>query len=148
DLAKDNATGNQCKAYGAAGLMRIPTRLHITWENDSTLKIESDAGQQTRIVHLVKAPSVGGGLVGEAMHSKPAQATLQGYSTGMWALRDDGSPRGGTAVLGGTFVEPPPRVGEKGSLKVVTVGMRAGYLRKNGVPYSENTVLTEYFDRH
>jgi hypothetical protein len=35
-----------------------------------------------------------------------------------------------------------------GSLKVMTTGMRAGYLRKNGVPYSEDMVLTEYFDRH
>ena len=25
--------------------------------------------------------------------------------------------------------------------------MLAGYLRKNGVPYSANTMLTEYFDR-
>ena len=24
--------------------------------------------------------------------------------------------------------------------------MRSGYLRRNGVPYSENAVLTEYFD--
>jgi len=30
----------------------------------------------------------------------------------------------------------------------VTTRMKAGYLRKNGVPYSENTVLTEYFNRH
>ncbi len=35
-----------------------------------------------------------------------------------------------------------------GNLKVVTTQMRAGYLRKNGVPYSENAVLTEYFNRH
>ena len=33
-----------------------------------------------------------------------------------------------------------------GALKVVTSGMRAGYLRKNGVPYSANTVFTEYWD--
>ena len=33
-----------------------------------------------------------------------------------------------------------------GTLKVVTTDMRAGYFRKNGVPYSENAVLTEYFD--
>jgi hypothetical protein len=26
--------------------------------------------------------------------------------------------------------------------------MKAGYLRKNGVPYSEDAVLTEYFNRH
>jgi len=49
DLAKDNATGNQCKAYGAAGIMRIPTRLHITWEGETTLKIETDAGRQIRL---------------------------------------------------------------------------------------------------
>jgi len=33
-----------------------------------------------------------------------------------------------------------------GSLKVVTTRLRPGYLRKNGVPYSANTVLTEYWD--
>jgi len=33
------------------------------------------------------------------------------------------------------------------SLKVVTTNVRSGYLRKNGVPYSENAVVTEYYDR-
>ena len=28
----------------------------------------------------------------------------------------------------------------------MTTNLRAGYLRKNGVPYSENTTLREYFD--
>jgi hypothetical protein len=32
-------------------------------------------------------------------------------------------------------------------LKVTTTHLRRGYLRKNGVPYSANTVLTEYYDR-
>ncbi len=32
------------------------------------------------------------------------------------------------------------------SLKVATTNLRSGYLRKNGVPYSENAVVTEYFD--
>ena len=43
----------------------------------------------------------------------------------------------------------PAGRGEKpiGSLKVVTTQMRPGYLRKNGVPYSANAVLTEYLDR-
>jgi hypothetical protein len=40
----------------------------------------------------------------------------------------------------------PPAVGKGGSLKVVTTNLRAGYLRKNGVPYSENAVLTEYWE--
>jgi hypothetical protein len=34
-----------------------------------------------------------------------------------------------------------------GSLKVVTTNLRAGYLRRNGVPYSDDAVVTEYFDR-
>jgi hypothetical protein len=32
-------------------------------------------------------------------------------------------------------------------LKVVTAGLRSGYLRKNGVPYSDKTVVTEHFSR-
>jgi hypothetical protein len=34
-----------------------------------------------------------------------------------------------------------------GNLKVVTTGMRAGYLRKNGPPVSANAVVTEYWHR-
>ena len=33
-----------------------------------------------------------------------------------------------------------------GSLRVVTSNLRAGYLRKNGVPYSERATVTEHFD--
>ena len=32
-------------------------------------------------------------------------------------------------------------------MKVVTTNLRPGYLRKNGVPYSANTKLTEYYSR-
>ena len=52
DPAKDEAAGNQCRSYGAAGLMRVPGRLHITWENDNTLRIDTDAGTQTRLFHF------------------------------------------------------------------------------------------------
>ena len=41
DPAKDEAAGEQCKAYGAAGLMRMPARLHIFWQDDNTLKLET-----------------------------------------------------------------------------------------------------------
>src|SRR5947209_5605188 len=34
DPSKDEAAGNQCKAYGAPALLRIPGRLHITWQDD------------------------------------------------------------------------------------------------------------------
>ena len=54
----------------------------------------------------------------------------QGYSAAAWQL--PGSGRGRAAAKTGT-------------LKVTTTQMRPGYIHKNGVPYSENAVLTEYF---
>src|SRR6516225_7723259 len=54
DPAKDEAAGEQCKGYGAGNMMRIPERLHITWNNDTTLKIETDAGMQTRLLRFGK----------------------------------------------------------------------------------------------
>jgi hypothetical protein len=116
DPAKDEAAGEQCKSYGAPNLMRVPGRLHITWQDDQTLKIESDAGQQTRVLHFASADDQGSGW--------------QGFSKALWEMVPVG--RGITPV---------------GSLKVVTTHLRPGYLRKNGVTYSANATLTEYFDR-
>ena len=129
DPAKDEAAGEQCKAYGAAGIMRIPTRLHITWQDDNTLKLETDAGTQTRIFRFGPPQGAGG--------------DWQGVSSASWDR-----PRAAIATgFGGLDFgfEPPPPPG--GSLKVVTTKMRPGYLRKNGVPYGAGTVMTEYFDR-
>jgi hypothetical protein len=117
DPAKDEAAGNQCKAYGAAAIMRVPGRVHITWPDDSTLRIDTDAGEQTRLLHFNGKPSP----------KEPLQ--WQGYSSAAWQLFG-----GGRGI---------PRQG--GYLKVETTHMRAGYLRKNGVPYSSDTVLTEYY---
>ena len=122
-------------------IMRVPGRLHISWQDDTTLKIETDAGQQTRLLHFTGAPG--------------GEASWQGYSAATWEMAGAaGGGRGGNApaAAGGTpqgaagrGAPPPPR---GGSLKVVTTRLKEGYLRKNGVPYSENTVVTEYFDRH
>ena len=136
DLAKDNASGNRCKAYGAAGLMRIPTRLRIGWQDDMTLKIETDAGRQTRLIRFYNGP---------VAPRPPGPPSLQGFSIGSWQLRNTGAPLLGPPAGGrGQGTGPRP----KGSLKVVTTNLLAGYTRKNGVPYSEHTLLTEYFDRH
>jgi hypothetical protein len=128
DAAKDDAAGEQCRAYGAAAILRVPGRLHITWQDDNTLKIETDAGTQTRLLHFEGKPP------------QPAQPSWQGYSVANWErpVRGQGAPQVG---LGAT------REGTQGrSLEVVTTQMRPGYLRKNGPPYSGNTVLKEYFD--
>jgi hypothetical protein len=114
DPAKDEAANEQCKGYGAGNIMRIPGRLHITWNNDTTLKMETDAGMQTRLFRFGKAEPAG-------------TPDWQGFSAAAWE-----GPASGR--------------GPGGSLKVITTRMRPGYLQKNGVPYSANMTMTEYFD--
>jgi hypothetical protein len=126
--AKDEAAGEQCKAYGAPAVMRIPGRLHITWADDNTLQIDADQGTQTRLLHFGGKPPQG------------AAPSWQGYSVAQWEppVRGVQSPQQG---LGAT------REGARGrSLEVVTTQLRPGYLRKNGPPYSGNTVLKEFLD--
>jgi len=144
----DVSTDGSCLAYGAAALMRMPTRLHITWENDSTLKIETDFGQQTRRLVFGATPA-------------PAERSLQGFSVAEWERpgRAGGAGGFGGPPVGGPggFAGPPaagaPRAGgaaqppRGGNLKVTTTQLSPGWLRRNGVPYSENTTLTEYYDR-
>src|SRR5215475_11861388 len=52
DPAKDEAAGDQCKAYGVAAIMRVPGRIRISWADDDTLKIDTDAGKQTRMLYF------------------------------------------------------------------------------------------------
>ena len=123
DPARDEAEGKQCKAYGAVGMMQRPGRLHITWADPGALKIEGDAGTQTRVLHFGPAAADKG------------QPSWQGYSVAEW--QTPGAGRRGVPA-------PGPR---SGNLKVVTSNMLPGYIRKNGVPYSDKAVLTEYFNR-
>jgi hypothetical protein len=124
DPVRDAGAGEQCRTYGVGGVMRLPGRLHITWADDRTLRIETDAGTQVRTLSFGEPPA--------------APADWQGASRASWDRGD--SPMGGGIFFGGG--------GARGaSLKVVTTGMKPGYLRRNGVPYSGNAVITEYFDR-
>jgi len=52
DPARDEAAGEQCRSYGAPAIMRVPGRLHITWQDDATLRIDTDAGSQTRLLRF------------------------------------------------------------------------------------------------
>ena len=63
DAAKDVAQGKQCMAYGAPAVMRQPGRVHITWDNDNTLKVEIDAGKQTRLFVFGRAAPAGRGHI-------------------------------------------------------------------------------------
>jgi hypothetical protein len=129
DPAKDEAAGEQCKSYGAPAIMAVPTRLRIAWQDDNTLQVETDAGIQTRRFQfgpstpLRTSPST-------PLRAPRGPATWQGDSIAQWErLR----PAAGV-------------VAKSGSLKVVTSHLRPGYLRKNGVPYSADAMLTEYWD--
>src|SRR6266850_3817096 len=133
DPAKDEAAGEQCKSYGAPALMAVPTRLRIGWQDENTLKIETDAGTQTRLFRFgpstLREPQ-GRPEPSRGTTSSGPAATWQGESRAEWE-----SPRGARGARPGG-----------GSLKVVTKRLRPGYLRKNGVPYSADAVLTEYWD--
>src|SRR5262245_55778887 len=124
DPARDEAEGNQCRSYGAAIILQVPGRLHITWDNDNTLKMDTDAGTQTRLFHFGAAAQPTG------------EPGWQGYSVAEWQI----------ARGRGREVQVPAPA-RSGTLKVVTTRMRPGYLRKNGVPYSDKTVVTEYITR-
>ena len=111
--------------------MRVPGRVHITWQDDMTLKVETDAGKQTRLFHFSAQPPADG------------SPSWQGFSAARWEAPPAASPNVGGG-LGGLL----PRAGQTPrTLEVRTSQLLAGYLRKNGVPYSENASVTEYYDQ-
>jgi hypothetical protein len=138
DPAKDRASGNECRAYGAAALLQVPGRLHVSWQDDNTLRMDTDSGTQTRQFHFDGAPRA---------NEAP---TWQGYSAAMWGgdePRDRRDGQGGPVQdSAGSLVIANAQRKQADYLKVVTTRMRPGYLQRNGVPYSGNAVLEEYFD--
>src|SRR5689334_14397669 len=132
DPAADEAAGNQCKAYGAGAIMRMPARFHITWQDDNTLKVDSDAGMQTRTFHVSSAAA------------PPASRTLQGYSNAQWQtpalkvtttnlrpgyLRKNGVPYGENATVTEYFdLAPLPNAGQV--LLVTTIVDDPQYLQQ------------------
>jgi hypothetical protein len=117
DPEADERAGQACRSYGAPAIMRVPGRLRITWRDETTLQLDTDAGMQSRGFRFT--PALGA----------PAAPSWQGSSVASWERSGGGA-----------------NSRANGSLRVVTTRLRPGYLRKNGIPYSENAVLTEYFD--
>ncbi len=125
--------GNECRAYGAPAIMHEPGRMKISWEDDQTLKLEFDAGRQTRLLHFNPRVATG-------------EPSRQGHSLARWER-----PRGQQVAPVITNVVPigqqfPRPEMVSNSLQVFTDNLTAGYLRKNGMPHSENAVVREYFD--
>jgi hypothetical protein len=129
DPAKDEAAGEACRAYGAGGIMHWPGRLRISWENDNTLKLETDTGQQTRLFNFGNPQPPAG------------EPTWQGFSVAAWELPGGGG-RGGRG-RGGAAGASTTRPGS--SMRAITTRMRPGYYRRNGVPYGAGATMTEWF---
>ena len=151
DLDADNANGLQCKAFGVGGIIRQPGRVRIAWADENTLELDFDAGTQTRLLHFDDAAAA------------PDELTWQGHSMAEWRRPPQGRGGNPRAQIGnstgpiapggggrGTRGGPAPDIGQLnagGTLTVTTTHFREGYLRKNGVPYSENASITEHFHR-
>ena len=120
DLERDKAEGALCKAFAGPGLMRQPTRIRIEWEDDDTLRLEFDAGRQLRRFEFAPQPT--------------AERSLQGYSEAQWFRQ--------TQSRGVFGARTPP---DGGSLVVRTTQLAGGYLRPNGVPFSERATVKEFF---
>lgn len=138
DPAKDEAEGDSCKAYGAPGIMRQPTHLRIAWQDDNTLKVDADSGTQTRLFRFGSSPPRGRMDFSNATYVPAEEVKFepppgvkpnrQGYSMAAW-----------------TIVAASGNVERGGNLKVVTLRLTPGYYWKNGMPYTANARLTEYF---
>jgi hypothetical protein len=133
------ANDGSCQAYGVGGVMRMPLRVRISWQDDNTLKIETDAGEQTRQLRFATAAGPG---QPPAPVSAQGPRTLQGTSVAEW--QRPGGAFDAFLERGGGPGGPARRWG---SLKVVTTNHTGGWLRRNGVPYSQNAVITEYYTR-
>jgi len=119
-LERDRAAGDLCKAFAGPGLIRQPTRIRVSWEDDDTLLFQFDAGEQLRRLEFGAA-------------APPDEHRLQGYSQASWYAQTQ--QRG---VFGS-------RVAPQGALHVETTHFTPGYLRPNGVPFSEQATMREYF---
>jgi len=150
-----------CKPFGAAAIMRVPGRVRISWADASTLLIETDAGQQTRRLQFGQLATRGWRVTrrgeiewfeeGRDAPPPAGPVTWQGYSAARWDLASDPSAvRNAVFFAGGLGTGPDGAgvvvPGKYGSLHVVTTKLKSGYLRWNGVPYSDAARVTEDYD--
>lgn len=138
--APDMANGQQCKAYGAGSVMRIPERIHIKWADPQTLRIDTDAGMQTRLLRFQASDQ----------DADVAPPSLQGFSMAAWEYA--AGPAGGAAdpAIRGPGAEPTDAQikAHQGSLSVKTTHVLPGYLRKNGIPYGSQMRMLEYWQKY
>ena len=137
DLEQIESRGQACQAYGAGRIMREPGRLRISWADGDTLRIDTDAGEQTRLLHFDNIPA-------------PGAPSLQGLSIAQWQYAGGFDPERALLNSGQVgsrgLIRGPSMEMMGGKLYVETSNLSPGMLRKNGVPYSGEAELKEYFN--
>ena len=161
-LAYTPTQTDACKNYHAPTVLRVPTRVRFSWDSDATLKLETDAGKQTRLLNFASAAATAAYTASGTtmLQASTAARTMQGASRAQWQTpqatrtywqkvpaQDPNTPGFPGINMQGPPLPPDPR-NLGGSLKVTTTNILPGFLRNNGVPFSENAILTEYFDLH
>jgi len=102
DPEADEAAGEQCRGFGAGGIMRLPGRLHITWQDDTTLKVETDTGTQTRLLAFRPTPAAAPSWQGQSAASWNVPArTLKVITTNLKPgyVRRNGAPYSDKATI-------------------------------------------------
>jgi hypothetical protein len=137
-----DADEGSCLPYGAPSVLRMPTRLRIRWADANTLRIETEAGAQTRVLAF-SAPVA-------------AAASRQGRSSARWDgsalevqtsnllpgfLRRNGVPYSGSAELTEYF-NTHAAYGDDG-FTVTTIVRDPVYLREEFVTSSTFLRLPE-----
>ncbi len=93
DPAKDEAAEEQCRSYGAAAVMRAPGRIRISWADESTLKVETDSGTQTRLLYFKDPKTQGGDWQGVSQASWETMNTRNGTERTKFRKHGKGSGR-------------------------------------------------------
>ena len=142
DFQASQTPENACKPFGVGNIMRMPGRLRISWQGAATLKLEFDAGSQTRLLNFSGAPPTG-------------EPSWQGYSVAAWEIAGQSievdrngipvAPAGGGRGRGISRRRRPGTARRRAARD--HDGLQPGFLRKNGVPYSDKASIVGNFDR-
>ncbi len=115
-----------CLAFGGAGILRYPGRLHISWEDEEILRIDFSAGGQSRLLYF-----------NDVLDAESMASSLQGYTNAMWYKEQQ------TQGLG--LGRRPVTSFEGGNLQSETRNLSPAFLYRNGVPYSDQATTNDYY---
>ena len=148
----DNAAGLSARPTASAASCASPARLHITWQddNDPARRVRRGHANAASAASIAAAQPDGEQDLAGPLARRMAEAAGPRPARGPRADRQQhGTDRAGRRRprAARRTCTAPAALNEGGSLRVATTHFREGYLRKNGVPYSENAAITEYFHR-